>query len=296
MDLHYKQEVTVGTVVLIGFGLFVFGAMWLKGTTLHRTQRTVTVQFADIGGLKEDNDVTVSGYSVGKVQHIEFEAPGRVKVTASVPPSLDLRADASASIQSGFFSSDSKLLLNTGSPDAPPLQADAVIQGSINGGLFAKGASLADRADSTLIGVQAIANQRTADDLHRTLQAFERLANTLNRRLPNTGSEADSTLRAIRRLSQRLDSTIATIPVASAVARTDTLATRMGAMSEQLTRTGARLDSLLSGVNQGKGTLGKFATDSSLYNDMHQMLQSLKILLDELNKNPGKITVQVKLF
>jgi phospholipid/cholesterol/gamma-HCH transport system substrate-binding protein len=296
MDLHYKQEVTVGTLVLIGIGLFVFGAMWLKGTSLHRARRTVTVEFSNIGSLKVDNDVTVSGYVVGKVQGIDFRGPGRVLVKATVPPNLDLRADASGSIESGFFSSDSKLILNPGSPDAAPLDPRQPIPGSVSGGLFAKGASLADRADSVLLGVQAVANQRTADELHRALKSLERVLNTMNQRLPATSTEADSTLRALRKLSQRLDSTVATIPVASAVARTDTLASKMGTMSEQLTRTGARLDSLLAGIDRGEGTLGKMATDSGLYTDMRATLQSLKTLLDELNKNPGKITVQVKLF
>ena len=67
-------------------------------------------------------------------------------------------------------------------------------------------------------------------------------------------------------------------------------------MTAQLTSTSARLDTVLLGHNQGRGTLGKFATDSGLYHDIRDLSQSMKRLLDELQKHPGKVPVTVKLF
>ena len=48
MDLNYKQEITVGTMVLVGIGLFVGGAMWLKGTKIGR-EHLLRVEFDDVG-------------------------------------------------------------------------------------------------------------------------------------------------------------------------------------------------------------------------------------------------------
>ena len=59
-------------------------------------------------------------------------------------------------------------------------------------------------------------------------------------------------------------------------------------MTAQLTSTGARLDTVLPGCNQGEGTLGKFATDSGFYYDMRELSQSMKKLLDELQKTSGE--------
>jgi phospholipid/cholesterol/gamma-HCH transport system substrate-binding protein len=295
MDLHYQKEITVGTLVLLGIGLFVAGTMWLKGTSFRRTARVAVIRFDDIQTLKVDNEVTVSGYPVGKVMEIEFKEAGRVLVTISLPPDLSLKSDAAARISSGFFSSDSRLLLDPGSAPTP-LPEGAVISGSLERGLFAKGASLADRADSVLVGVQAIANQKTANELTRTLRSLQRVLNTMNQRLPQTTTEAEKTMAALRRLSERLDSTVATIPVGHAVERADTLARNLSTMSIQLTSTGARLDSLLQKVNAGQGTMGKFVTDTGLYGDSRAALQALKVLIDELNKHPGKLSIQVKLF
>ena len=295
MDLHYEKEIAVGTLVLVGVGLFVAGTMYLKGASFKPLARTAEVHFADIGTLKKDNEVAVSGYPVGKVVSVAFKAPGDVRVTVSLPPTLELRADAFAEISSGVFSSDARILLHPGSSDEM-LPDGSPIRGASSAGIFEKGAALADRADSVLIGVQAVANQRTGDELVATLKAMQRTLNRLSERLPGTADEAEKTMAAFRKLAERLDTTIATVPVASAVERADTLARHLSTMSIQLTATGARLDTLLQKINAGEGTLGKFATDSGLYVDSREAMQALKVLLEELNKYPGKLNIQVKLF
>ena len=118
----------------------------------------------------------------------------------------------------------------------------------------------------------------------------------MNQRLPATTGEAEEAMRALRRLADRLDSTLAQVPMRSAIARADTLAGHLSTMSIQLSATGARLDTLLQKVNRGDGTLGKLASDSGLYLDSRQAMQALTTLLQELNKHPGKVVVQVKLF
>ncbi len=295
MDLHYQKEATVGGLVLVGIALFVFGTMWLKGATFRPTGQVVQAEFPDVGALKVDNVVTISGVGVGKVSAVTLERPGRVLVTLALPSALELKADASASISSGFFSSDSRLLLDPGD-SAEPFPAGGIIKGRMDGGVFEKGAALADRADSVLIGVQAIANQRTADELTRTLQSLQQVLTTMNRQLPSVTGETERTMASMRRLAERLDSTIAAVPIGNAIERADTLARNLSTMSIQLTATGARLDSVLQKINQGEGTMGKFATDSSFYVESRDAIRAMQRLLDELAKNPGKLTVQVKLF
>ena len=74
MDLHYQREITVGTLVLAGIGLFIGGTLWLKGATLRSPGRTEQVRFTDTGGLQVDNEVRVSGYPVGKVTLVDGSA------------------------------------------------------------------------------------------------------------------------------------------------------------------------------------------------------------------------------
>ena len=109
-------------------------------------------------------------------------------------------------------------------------------------------------------------------------------------------AELTRTMASFRALSTRLDSTLANPALARTLGRADTLTGNLSAMTAQLTTTSARLDSVLSGVNSGRGSLGKFATDTVFYSDIHELSQSMKRLLDELQKHPGKVPVTIKLF
>ena len=55
-------------------------------------------------------------------------------------------------------------------------------------------------------------SQRTADDLHATMVAMQRMLNTIADRIPASTSEATRTMAAFRQLSARLDS-LSPIPV-----------------------------------------------------------------------------------
>ena len=64
----------------------------------------------------------------------------------------------------------------------------------------------------------------------------------------------------------------------------------------ELQHTSAALDTMLSRINRGEGTLGRLASDTSLYNDARRTSQALTLLLDEIRRNPGKLTIQFKVF
>lgn len=296
MDLHYRKETTVGALVILGVALFVAGTMWLKGTSLSKAKRTLTVQFADASGLRPNSEVILSGTKAGRVSKVVFLSYGHVVVTADLTIDVPLHTDASAVVSSPLLGNESSLVLNPGSSTAPLLGDNAEIRGTIESGLMAKGAALADRADTVLLGIQAVANQKTADDLHATLVAMQKTLNILSTSLPATTGQATKSLAALQHLTERLDTLLASPGIKQTAGHFDTLTTNLSAMTAQFTTTGARLDSLMSLVLKGQGTLGRLATDSGLYFDTRSTVQSLKGLIDTLQKHPGKIAITVKMF
>jgi len=301
MDLRYSREVTVGTIVIVAILVFVFGTMWLSGRSI-KSDNGLRMQFANVSGLKRASPVRVSGVQVGKVERIEFQDVGKVLVTASLPEKIKPRIDAAATIVSVSLVGDFAIDFDPGR-SGEPLPAGRVILGTQEIGLSSRAGALSDRADSLLIGAQAIVNQKTADQLYATMTALKGTLKAAQRMMetygnPNSGptGELTRTMATLRRLGERLDSTLANPALSRTLGRADTLTGNLAAMTEQLTTTGARLDTLLAGISQGKGTLGKFATDSGLYHDMRDVSQSMKRLLDELQQHPGKVGVTVKIF
>lgn len=303
MDLSYKQEVTVGSLVLLAIALFVVGTTWLSGRSVGGDPEDHwKVQFRQAGNLKVSSVVRISGVSVGKVEHITLLDVGKVLVAVSLPDRIVPKVDATASIVAVGFVGDAAVEFNPGDA-AQRLPKDRVIIGTQAQGLTDLAQALGDKADTVLLGAQAIVNQKTADELHATMNALQGTLRAAQRTMeiysnPNRGPTAEltQTLASLRHLTTRLDSTLGSPALARTLGRADTLTGNLAAMTSQLTSTGARLDTLLLGINQGQGTLGKFATDSGLYRDMRELSQSMKRLVDELQKHPGKVPVTIKLF
>lgn len=294
MELRYSREVTVGAIVIVAVVVFIFGTMWLSGRSVA-SHNLVRIQFPNASGLKRASPVRVSGVNVGKVERIEFVDVGKVLVMASLPPKIKPRIDAVAKIVSVTLVGDYAVDFDPGrAPELLP--TGRVILGSQDLGLSGRAMELSDRADSILIGAQALVNKKTAEQIRSTLTALEGTLKVAQRTMqiygdPDKGPTAEltKTMVTFRQLSTRLDSTLIAF-------RTDTISANLAAMTAQLTTTGARLDTLLAGMNRGQGSLGKFVTDSGLYYDFRELSQKMKNLLDELAKHPGKVPVTIKLF
>ena len=294
MDLHYKQEVTVGGLVILALILFYLGTQWLGGRSLERIH-TLQVQYTDIGNLKVGSPVHVSGVAVGKVVAITLEEVDRVLVTFTVSRKVAPRLDAQATIVSIGFLGDVALDFDPG--DSPLLlPSDRVLIGKEAEGFATRAGSLADQASQVMLGAQEVLNKQTAQDLREMLRSMTKLLNLLANTQSGPTAQATEALAAITRLSNRLDATLSDPGLKRAITHLDSLAQNGSQMTAQITTTSARLDSLLLAINRGQGSLGKFATDTGLYTDVRKTSQALKALLDTIAKNPGKLTVQVKIF
>ena len=303
MDLSYKREVTVGSLVILAVVLFIVGTSWLSGRSITADEDEFwKIQFQTAGNLKTSSVVRISGVPVGKVERLKLVDIGKVLVMVTLPDKIVPRVDATAQIMAVGFVGDAAIEFNPGK--APQrLTRDRVIIGSQAGGLTDLAESLGKRADSVLTGAQQIMNERTADEIQATLTALQGTLKAAERTMRVYGDaengptgQITKTLASLERLTNRFDSTLGSPTLARTLGRADTLTGNLATMTAQLTSTGARLDTVLLNMNQGRGTMGKFATDTGLYTDLRQVSQSLKALLDDLKAHPGKIPVTVEIF
>src|SRR4029077_19227391 len=75
MELRYKGEAMVGTLLIVGVATFVGLLMWLQGKQ-WRSGDLVHVTFESVTGLKEGDPVRTSGVRVGNVKTIRLVTPG----------------------------------------------------------------------------------------------------------------------------------------------------------------------------------------------------------------------------
>jgi phospholipid/cholesterol/gamma-HCH transport system substrate-binding protein len=253
------------------------------------------VAFDDVGTLKRGSVVRVSGVNMGGVEEIEFQGVGKVVVRLSVNNQVTPRIDATARLATIGLVADAVIVFDPGtSPE--PLPAGRIIQGTVDQGFTDLGMELGDQAKATLSGVNEIANKRLADNLNATLEAMQRFIAVYANTRSGPAAEMTATMNSLQRLTARLDSSLAEANLAATLRRSDTLLVNAAATSAAFTTTTARLDTILQRLNGGEGTIGKLMSDSLLYGDVRRVTQALEKLIDELRRNPGKITIQIKPF
>jgi phospholipid/cholesterol/gamma-HCH transport system substrate-binding protein len=294
MDLHHKREVTVGAMVIIAVVLFVVTTSWLSGRSLTPGQR-VTIEFSDAAGLKRGSPVRVSGMQVGRVEQIALVRYGTVRLTVSLDRGIEPRSDATAGVVAVGLAGDVAVELVPGTaPDRLP--AGQSIPGTIAPGFMQLGEVLADKAEVALDNFNAMLDPALVRDMQATLRSLQEALAAFGDARTGPAAELSQTLASLRALTGRVDSALASDGTRRALANLDTLSGRMVEMTSQFTATGAQLDSLLGRINRGEGTLGRAMTDDGLYDEIRSATRAFQKLLEEISKNPGKITIQVRVF
>lgn len=294
MDLHYKREALVGSIVLAGAAVFVVGTMWLGGKSFGK-DNLVPVRFTDIGNVKSSTPVKVSGVQVGKVDRIVFESVGSVRVDLALTQPVPLTRSASATIEAVGVLGDVEIVLDPGS-DSVPLASGEFIEGRTAPGMGGMVNELGDQARAVMVGAQTLLNQRTADDLHETLKAMQRLMSVYADTRSGPTAEMTKLMVSLQTVSARLDSTLSNPHLVRTMENMDSATAGLTQLTAQLTAATARMDTLVANINAGKGTLGQVATNPALYDQLTATMHSMQALIDSITAKPGKLTVQMKMF
>ena len=296
MDLYYKQELRVGLMVLVAVTIFVIGLLWLSGQRIGPASTlTVPVRFSNVSGLRPGDAVQVSGVKVGTVANVVLQDVGNVMVYLDVNRANRPHTDARAHVASLDFFGAKYVDYSPGNA-AELLRDGQVITGEREVALTETAANLTGRAADALSGVQTLLSERTAEDIHRSLLAVERTLNVVARlgEGPTVG-DLQETLKSVQRLAERMDSTLAKPDIGKSLDQVDEIAQSLREMSDGLSTATTSLGSILQKMDRGEGVLGKALNDSTLHQDLHETLVSLRKLLDDVRERPGRY-VNVKVF
>ncbi len=295
MDLYYKQEVSVGLLVILAVAGFFAGLMWLTGRSFRTSQIEIPVQFAEVGSLNVGDPVQISGVGVGRVARRDLQEEGRVLVTLEVNRRFTPKIDASVTIRSLDFLGAKYVAYSPGSSETL-LEEGQVIIGSSGSEITEAVGGLTDEAVEVLVGMQRLFTAQMAEDVHNTLQATERALEVIARagEGPLVGQAAAS-FKALEHVALRLDTTLANPGIHESLSQLDELTENVTEMAQGLAGATAALSALLQQMNDTSGSVGMLLNDKTIHDDMHELLVSLRKLLDDVRERPGRYT-NISLF
>lgn len=296
MDLHYKQEVTVGLLVIVGIAILFGGLTFLSGKSFFGSRRiTFAARFENISGLSIGDPVQVSGVKVGRVRDIDLRDVSDVVVHLEVAQSQRPHVDAKTFVRALDALGAMYIDYVPGRSDEY-LAAEQVITGSRDLALMETAANVATQATDVLSGAGAVLSERTATEIHETLDAAQRAMNVVAQL--GSGPAVREATRALEHLAVvagRLDSTLGNPGLQAAVSQLDDITDNLNEMVIGLGDATRALARMMEKIEGDTGTVGRLVNDTTLYQEVVDLSRSMRMLLDDMRERPGRY-FQFKVF
>ncbi len=294
--MKLTRELKTGIIVVGGIVLFILGFTFLKATNLFSSSRTYYAVYEKVNGLTPGTSVSINGLKVGNIQDIRFiDAKGRLLVSFTIDNDFQFSKNSVAEIY------DTGIIAGKGLRIVPVYDQSGIskdgdtLSGSIDPGLTElvnqKLAPLQEsldailkNADSVMVGVDAILDEKSRDHIKNTLENldgvtrnFNESAQTLNNLLSTNKGKLDRTLTNVDHLSENLSNLSDTLVKAD-----------IGLAVNNLKNSMISLNKVMGKLERGEGSVGKLMNDDKLYTNLSEATLELELLLEDMRLNPKR--------
>ena len=276
-------------LLTVAAAVAIVGTIWLTRGGLSKGYPLYT-RFAWGQNLKQGQPVQLAGVSVGYVDDVQLRDDGYLDVTLRVEGKYKIpRSSTAAVVPVGIFGDVAVALQPKGPSPIHYASGDTVPAGASPPGMaeiLARVDTIGRRVSAITAALeeQLVGRGGALNDVRQTIDAAQQLTLQLNRVAAEQSQNLTATMASFRRAANAvdpavLDSTLRNFRAASA---------NLNAMSAELTSSVSRIDSLLVGLERGRGTAGKLISDDQLYSDLRATVQRVDSLVADVKKNPRK--------
>jgi len=288
-----NAEVAVGVTVLLAFALVIWSVTFLRQVRLAESTQRWIGYFPEVGGLGEDDPVSVNGVKKGSVQDIKL-VNGRVLVTFRLERDVALTSESHVYVRNVGMMGE-KFLAIDASPGGRKLIAERdTIVGQYESGV---------PEVVSQMGTALAALERLSDQVDRMLALAEERG-TMKKSLANIEAASLDMRSALADSREDLVTLAANLRATSEITRRTAEASepRLERTFDHVERTSVRLDSLLARVdtlsieltavarkvNSGDGTTAKLINERKLYDETRAAVREIALLVREVRNDPKK--------
>lgn len=283
--------------------MFILGFSYLKSTPLFDDSKTFYAVYSHVGGLQSGTQVTINGFSVGKVNDIRFsDASGNLLVTFTVDNSFSFSKNSSAELYDTGIIGGKGIQIKPVFDGAEMAKSGDTLTSSTRPGLTElvqqrltplqlKVEGAVSNADSLLMNVNDILDPKTKKDLRESIRglnelvtSFQGSANSLNSLLTENKDELDNSIHNLNAITTNFNRLSDTLVNAG-----------LGTTIKGLQATMGNINDMMAKIEDGEGSLGKLVNDKALYNNLADASRELDLLLQDFRLNPKRY-VNVSVF
>ena len=288
-----NTEILVGVTVLLALAGVIWSVTALREVRLAESTQRWIARFPDVGGLAEEDPVTVHGVKKGAVKKIEL-GDNEVLVEFILAKDIPLTLDSEVYVRNVGLMGEKFIAIENVGAGARLVARRDTIEGIYESGIpeviSQMGTALIslERLSSSVDRVLTLAEDKntvrtTLSNMEAGSAAFRRSMTDSREDLRSAIASLRGAAEASRRIAETSEPRVAGAldDVRAASARVDVMAARMDSLALVLTRVADKLDS-------GSGTAAKLVNDKALYDETQATMRELRALVHDLRTNPKK--------
>lgn len=317
--MKISTEFKIGFFVIVAIAISYWGINYLKGNDVFNKERVYYAVYNRIDGLAPSNVISINGFPIGLVRHIELMPKKGNKILvefAITNPEILIPKDSEVRIFSSDLLGSKQVSLTIGNDSEYAQDGDTLINASIEEGLAAsvnaqiaplkiKAEELLGQIEKAVITVQSVFDESARDNLSKSFVSIKESfysVSLMTKRLDSLVkyekpviedmminlSEFVGSLDSNKENLNRFTTNLADI--------SDSL--RTSELKEAIANVSIALEQftvMMEKTSQGEGTIGKLMYNDSLYNSMTAASTRLASLLEDMETNPDRY-VQVSVF
>ena len=303
--MKYSKEIKAGLIALLAIVGFVILFQFMKGKSLFTTDNIFYAKFDNVEGLEASNPVSINGLKVGQVDQIipVTEKDGKIHfvVKVTVDDEFEFSKKSTLEIFEPGLMSGKQMRVNLAYGNPMAKDGDTLAGAftlSMMNNISSQVGPVKDQLQIVLKRVDSLTNnanqilndQNKAEiralllNLNRTVASFEGTSQQTNALLANNDP----------RIQKVLDNAnLATISARTAIDKYGRVAEQVDVQKlnntiDKLSLTADKLNGVISGIQNGEGSLGKLTKDEELYRNLNESSQNLNKLILDLKENPKR--------
>lgn len=301
--MKITREIKTAILVIASILLFIWGYSFLKGRDLFTNYKTFYVEYKSVEGLATSAPVTLNGLVIGKVNSITIdENTGVLVVELQLKTDFPISKSSTASIYEPGFIGGKQIAIIPNFDDKTLAVDGQKLEGGVKLGLTDKvGDQLAPlqeklekllgSTEKLVSGLNNVLDQKGQQDLKvslaelsKTIEQFHKVSLSVNALLDNNKTQINGVVTNFNKISGNFSK------ISDSLNKAD-----LGKTVKNLNATLGRVDGIMSGLESGKGSMGKLLNDDAFYQNIKSTTKELELLLQDVRLYPTRY-VNVSLF
>ncbi|CAH0146189.1 hypothetical protein SRABI27_03211 [Pedobacter sp. Bi27] len=302
--MKIKNETKVGILAAFAIALLIIGYNFLKGNSIFSNETTLYAKYTRVDGLSVSKPILINGYQIGRVAKLELQPDGSIIATLSVNSKYEIPENSIARLEGTDLLGSKAIVMSLG--NSKKMAEDGyTLNANVEKGLMEqvqpvqkKAELIISKMDSILSSVNSILNPNFQKNVDKS---FNSIAGTLAS-LENTSKKVDGLVGSesarIEAIFKNVEGITANLnnnnqKISDILTNINTVTDKFAAANFKQTLDNANnaiadLQSVISGIKDGKGSLGLLLNDDKMYQNLNNASKNLDELMIDLKANPKR--------